>query len=74
MTAVSRIAKVPVSLTEVLNNPRLLPDLVHLIEAHPDHVLFHLEAELDDRASTHPNTSRRILYLWRNQGAIASAK
>lgn len=73
MTAVSRIAKIPVSLPDVLNDPRLLPDLVHLIEAHPDHVLFHLEAELDDRQSTHPSTSRRILYLWRNQGAIAAA-
>lgn len=73
MEAVSRIAKVPVSLPNVINDTRLLPDLVHLIEAHPDHVLFHLEAELNDRSSTHPNTSRRILYLWRNQQAIAAA-
>ncbi len=73
MEAVTRIAKVPVSLPDVLNDTRLLPDLIQLIEAHPDHVLFHLEAELNDRNSTHPNTSRRILYLWRNQQAIAAA-
>ncbi len=73
MAAVSSIAKVPLTLTDVLSQPALLPDLVQCIESHPDHVLFHLEAELDDRGSTHPNTSRRILYLWRNQQAIAAA-
>jgi len=74
MHAVRRIAKVPVSLPDVLQNPRLLADLMQRVESHPDHVLFHLEAELDDRDSTHPNTSRRLLYLWRNQEAIAAAR
>ncbi len=67
------LAKVPASLPEVIKDPRrLLPDLVRSIEDHPDHVLFHLEAEVDDRGATHPNTSRRILYLWRNREAIAA--
>ncbi|MGV3659129.1 MAG: M48 family metalloprotease [Prosthecobacter sp.] len=74
MRAVRSIAKVPASLPEVLNDPRgLVPELVQRIENHPDHVLFHLQEELDDRDSTHPNTSRRILYLWRNQREIAAA-
>ncbi|WP_395746725.1 M48 family metalloprotease [Prosthecobacter sp.] len=73
ISAVSQIAKVPVSLPDVLKDSRLLPDLVQLIESHPERVLFHLAPELDDRGSTHPSPSRRILYLWRNQQAIAAA-
>lgn len=73
MNAVRGIAKVPVSLPNVLQDPRLQPDLIHLIETYPDRVLFHLESELDDRSSTHPSPSRRILYLWRNREAIAAA-
>lgn len=71
MRALRSLAKVPVSLPEVLNDPRQqLSGLVDRIERHPDHVLFHTEGEVDDRGSTHPNPSRRILYLWRNRQAI----
>jgi Zn-dependent protease with chaperone function len=70
---ISRIAKIDAALPEVIQQPRLLGDLMQRIEAKPDHVLFHLEAELDDHDSTHPSTSRRLLYLWRNQAAISAA-
>lgn len=73
MHAIRSVAKLPVSLPEVLQDPRLLAPLMQLIESHPDHVLCHLAEELDDRESTHPNVSRRLLYLWRNQDAIAAS-
>lgn len=43
--------------------------LVSEIERNPRAVLFQLDHEVDDRAVTHPNVSRRILYLWRNRSA-----
>lgn len=74
MHAMRRVAKVPVSLNEVLRKPeKLLRACVHAIENHPDHVLLHVEEELDDHHSTHPNVSRRLLYLWRNREAITRA-
>ena len=74
MHAMRAVAKVPVSLSEVLHHPHAtLQGCVHAIENHPDHVLLHVEDELDDRHSTHPNVSRRLLYLWRNREAIQSA-
>jgi Zn-dependent protease with chaperone function len=41
--------------------------LLTAIEAQPDRLLFPTVVEMDDRSSTHPNTSRRMLYLWRNR-------
>jgi Zn-dependent protease with chaperone function len=41
--------------------------LVQTIEYHPCFSLFRLDFELDDRECSHPNPSRRILYLWRNR-------
>ncbi len=38
--------------------------LVEAIRADPTRVLFRLAEEVDDRASTHPNPSRRLLFLW----------
>lgn len=43
--------------------------LVSEIERNSRSVLFQLEHELDDRGVTHPNVSRRLLYLWRNRTA-----
>jgi Zn-dependent protease with chaperone function len=65
-----QLAKVPISLPEVIQNPQLMEQCVQQIEAHPQHLLLHLEEEIDDRQVTHPNVSRRLLYLWRNREAI----
>ena len=43
------------------------------LETHPDHLLVSDAAELDDRGSTHPNSSRRLLYLWRNREELPAA-
>lgn len=73
MRAVRHVAKLPVDPVHVLRHPWLLGELIELVEANPDHVLFHLSEELSDQGSTHPNVSRRLLYLWRNRATIASA-
>lgn len=65
-----QLAKVPISLPEVIKNPELMEQCIQQIEAHPQHLLLHLEEEIDDRQVTHPNVSRRLLYLWRNREAI----
>lgn len=39
------------------------------IEQSSDQLLVRLEDECHDQHSTHPSTSRRILYLWRNRAA-----
>ncbi len=41
--------------------------LLDQIQTQPDRLLVQLEEELDDRTATHPNTSRRMLFLWRNR-------
>lgn len=41
--------------------------LLKAIESQPDRLLFPSLVEVDDRDFTHPNTSRRLLYLWRNR-------
>ncbi|MBL9116865.1 MAG: M48 family metalloprotease [Verrucomicrobiaceae bacterium] len=46
---------------------RLAENLIQSIEAMPDHVLIRTAHEVDDSGSTHPNVSRRVLYLWRNR-------
>jgi hypothetical protein len=38
------------------------------IEDEPRRVLVHLPDEIDDRHDSHPNWSRRLLFLWRSQG------
>jgi Zn-dependent protease with chaperone function len=43
--------------------------LANAITTHPDKLLVRSLTEIDDRASTHPNASRRILFLWRNRSA-----
>ncbi len=70
MQGIRQIAKVPISLPDVLKDPTKMEDCIQQIEAHPQHLLMHLEEEIDDRTSTHPNVSRRLLYLWRNREAI----
>ena len=71
---VRQVAKVPFSILDAVKEPgRWMEPCIKAIEGHPDRVLMHLEDEVDDRASTHPNVSRRLLYLWKNRDAIASA-
>ena len=45
--------------------------LVEQIEQHPSSVLVPLAHEVDDRHVTHPNASRRILFLWRHRDQYA---
>lgn len=41
--------------------------LTQTIEEHPSAVLFRQAEEFTDEFATHPNVSRRILFLWRNR-------
>lgn len=78
MRAIRGVAKVPVSPAALLSQPGG-PDLggiaalVAALEAHPDHLLVSDAEEIDDRGSTHPNPSRRLLYLWRNREELPTA-
>lgn len=49
--------------------PELAEKLLSRIEAEPDRVLVRLGNELVDLDVTHPATSRRMLFLWRNRHA-----
>ena len=78
MRAIRGVAKVPVSPAALLSQPGG-PDfsgiaaLVAALETHPDHLLVSDAEEIDDRGSTHPNPSRRLLYLWRNREELRTA-
>jgi hypothetical protein len=66
------VAKVPASPAALLSQPggpsvSEIAALIAAIENHPDRVLVSLEEEVNDLGSTHPNSSRRLLYLWRNR-------
>ncbi|MSU22146.1 MAG: hypothetical protein EXS30_12225 [Pedosphaera sp.] len=70
---IRQAVKVPVSIKELLAKPggpslHECDVLITAIESHPDHLLVHDIEEVDDTLSTHPNVSRRLLYLWRNFG------
>ena len=41
------------------------------IENQPERLLFQLTEEIDDKQASHPNASRRILFLWRNREEYA---
>jgi len=74
MRAIQQIAKVPVSIKDLLaipGGPSLaqLGELMSSLENNPNYVLAHLENEIGDWDSSHPNTTRRLLYLWRNRDA-----
>jgi Zn-dependent protease with chaperone function len=43
--------------------------LMRALEEAPDRVLVGLPPELDDSGLSHPSSSRRMLYLWRNRAA-----
>lgn len=72
MRAIRNVAKVPASPVALLSQPggpsvSEIAALIAAIENHPDRVLVSLEEEVNDLGSTHPNSSRRLLYLWRNR-------
>lgn len=71
MRAIRTVAKVAAPVDELQRSGTLtesdMEQLVKALESHPDRVLVHMEEEIDDRHSTHPNVSRRLLYLWRNR-------
>jgi Zn-dependent protease with chaperone function len=50
----------------------LASNLVDHIRADPHRVLFRLADEVDDRASTHPSASRRILFLHNHHSSRSS--
>jgi Zn-dependent protease with chaperone function len=50
----------------------LAGNLMRALESQSDRVLIRTAEELDDRGSTHPNASRRMLFLWRSRGAQTS--
>ena len=41
------------------------------IENQPERLLFQLPEEIDDKQASHPNASRRVLFLWRNREEYA---
>jgi Zn-dependent protease with chaperone function len=72
---VMRIAKVPVSVKDLLSkssqpSQEEIRNLMDSLENNPTRILAHIEEEIDDSDSTHPNVSRRLLYLWRNRDAF----
>jgi hypothetical protein len=65
--AVRGLALVSVRPRDVIRGRETLERCVAAIEAEPCSVLVHLPEEVDDRGDTHPNYSRRLLFLWRSQ-------
>ncbi|MFM9058370.1 MAG: M48 family metalloprotease [Planctomycetaceae bacterium] len=65
------VARVTVRPQDVLAGKTTLASCVAAIEAEPTRVLFHLPDEIDDSDSSHPNCSRRLLFLWRSRDAAA---
>lgn len=55
-------------------NDRQVEQLTQMIEAYPDHVLFHCPEEIGESDGTHPPISSRILYLVKNKREIESGR
>ena len=64
--AIRGVARTTVGPRDVLSGHVTLADCVAAIEAEPTRVLVHLPDEVEDRGSTHPNCSRRLISLWRS--------
>jgi hypothetical protein len=54
-------------------NLEMAEELASAIDNQPGQLLFQSEAEIDDSDLSHPNTSRRILFLWRNRDHYPAA-
>ena len=66
--AVRSVARVSVPAQDVLAGRATVAACMAAIEDEPRRVLVHLPDEIDDRHDSHPNWSRRLLFLWRSQG------
>jgi hypothetical protein len=69
--AVRSVARVSVRPQDVLDGRAPVSACVEAIEAEPTRVLVHLPDEIDDRGESHPNWSRRVLFLWRSRSETA---
>lgn len=79
MHAVARLRQIPVPVRQLLAQrggfaKADVAALVEALESLPDRVLFRLPEEIDDSGSTHPNASRRILYLWRHRESLPECR
>jgi len=61
------VALVSVRPGDVILGGATLERCVAAIQAEPHSVLVHLPDEVDDRGETHPNGSRRLLFLWHSR-------
>lgn len=68
------VARVSVRPQDVLAGSKTMAACVAAIEAEPTRVLVHLPDEIDDGDSSHPNCSRRLLFLWRSRDPAAAAE
>ena len=66
--AIRDVTLVSVRPQAVVAGRATLEDCVTAIEREPRSVLVHLVDEIEDRGGTHPNCSRRLLFLWRSCG------
>lgn len=68
INAVARSAAlVSVRPVDVLDGRATIAACMDAIVAEPTRVLVHVPEEIDDRAASHPNWSRRMLFLWRSR-------
>jgi Zn-dependent protease with chaperone function len=65
--AVRSVARVSVRPEDVLAGRATIAACVAAIESEPTRLLVQLPDEIDDRAASHPNWSRRLLFLWRSR-------
>ena len=66
--AIRDVTLVSVRPQAVVAGRATLEDCITAIEREPRSVLVHLVDEIEDRGGTHPNCSRRLLFLWRSCG------
>jgi len=65
--AARSVARVSVRPEDVIAGRATIADCMDAIESEPTRLLVHLPDEIDDRAASHPNWSRRMLFLWRSR-------
>ncbi|HWA99143.1 MAG TPA: M48 family metalloprotease [Pirellulales bacterium] len=51
-----------------------IEELVAMLEANPNHLLFHLPEEIGLGGGTHPALRQRILYLWNNREQLPNSR
>ena len=72
---VRSVPLVSVRPADVLDGRASIAACMEAIVAEPTRVVVHLSDEIDDRSATHPNVSRRMLFLWRSRfGPCSSGK